>query len=63
MRRRSTSAPIPKETELQTLDRDERIRTRAYALYEARGRVDGHDVDDWLQAEAELRGKSKTAVA
>jgi len=31
----------------------ERIRTRAYELYEQRGREDGHELDDWLQAEAE----------
>jgi hypothetical protein len=33
--------------------REERIRQSAYALYEARGRVDGHDVDDWLIAQAQ----------
>jgi DUF2934 family protein len=27
----------------------------AFRLYEARGREDGHDVDDWLRAEAALR--------
>jgi Protein of unknown function (DUF2934) len=32
----------------------EEIAQRAYALYEARGREDGHDVDDWLEAEREL---------
>ena len=63
MRRRSTSDPTPKNTQQQALDRDQRIRCRAYALYEERGRVDGHDVDDWLQAEAEVSGKSKTAAA
>lgn len=31
-----------------------RIREAAYGLYEARGRLDGHDVDDWLAAEAAL---------
>ena len=31
------------------------IAQRAYALYLARGREDGHDVDDWLAAELELR--------
>ena len=30
------------------------IAQRAYALYEARGREDGHDMDDWLEAEREL---------
>jgi hypothetical protein len=30
------------------------IRVRAYELFEQRGREPGHDLDDWLQAEAEL---------
>jgi hypothetical protein len=34
----------PQELEIQ-------IRERAYALYEARGREDGHDLEDWLRAE------------
>jgi hypothetical protein len=33
--------------------RDE-IARLAYHFYEARGRRDGHDVDDWLSAEREL---------
>jgi len=33
---------------------EEQIRLRAYELYEARGREDGHEFDDWLQAEAEI---------
>jgi Protein of unknown function (DUF2934) len=35
----------------------EEIRRRAYELYEHRGKLDGHDLDDWLQAEAELTGR------
>ena len=35
-------------------EQPERIRRRAYELYEARGREDGHEVEDWLQAEAEV---------
>jgi hypothetical protein len=34
--------------------RDE-IARLAYYFYEARGRRDGHDVEDWLSAEQELR--------
>jgi Protein of unknown function (DUF2934) len=30
------------------------IRCRAYELYVQRGMAPGHDVDDWLKAEAEL---------
>lgn len=33
---------------------DEDTRVRAYELYEARGRDQGHDADDWEQAEREL---------
>jgi len=32
------------------------IERRAYEIYLARGGVDGHAVDDWLQAEKELLG-------
>jgi hypothetical protein len=35
---------------------EDQIRQRAYDLYEAGGRKDGHDVDDWLRAEAEIAG-------
>lgn len=35
----------------------EKIRLRAYELYEQRGREDGHDVEDWLQAEGEVISK------
>lgn len=63
MKRRSTSDPISSKSPLQDSGLNEQIQRRAYDLYEQRGRTDGHDVDDWLRAEAELRGKSKTAVA
>ncbi len=36
------------------IDLEEKIRQRAYQLYESRGRGDGRDFDDWLQAEAEV---------
>jgi len=41
---------------------EERIRLRAYELYEARGREDGRALDDWLQAEADFLGTKKTAI-
>lgn len=42
---------------------EEDIRSRAYALYEERGREDGHDLDDWLRAETELiEAAAKTAA-
>jgi len=33
---------------------EEKVRARAYELYEARGRIDGHAEEDWLQAEGEV---------
>jgi len=35
-------------------DLREQVLRRAYELYELRGREDGHDLADWLQAESEL---------
>jgi len=40
----------------------EQIARRAYELYEARGREDGHDLDDWLRAEAEITGEAAIAA-
>lgn len=34
----------------------QRIAHRAYEFYEARGREHGHDMEDWLSAEAEIIG-------
>jgi hypothetical protein len=34
----------------------EEIAIRAYELYLARGREDGHDAEDWIAAEAQLGG-------
>lgn len=43
---------------------EEEISRRAYELYEARGCEDGHDVEDWLRAEAEANGTAlETAAA
>ena len=39
------------------------IARRAYARYLARGCEHGHDVDDWLQAERELRDTMRSAAA
>ena len=39
----------------------QKIRSRAYELYQERGRGEGHELDDWLQAEDEVSVKSKAA--
>ena len=42
---------------------EERIRVHAYELYEKRGKRDGHALDDWLQAEAELTERKSLRAA
>jgi len=44
-------------------DIDAVIRRRAYELYEACGRVDGHELDDWLRAEEEIKQQKTHAIA
>ena len=39
------------------------IRTRAYELYLERGMENGHEVEDWLQAEGELSAGNKSSAA
>lgn len=41
---------------------EENGRTRAYELYEVRGRIDGHAEEDWLQAESEVAGSNERKV-
>ena len=38
------------------------IRVRAYELFEQRGREDGHDLDDWLKAEAEFTMPARSEI-
>ncbi|HKW85955.1 MAG TPA: DUF2934 domain-containing protein [Nitrospiraceae bacterium] len=40
----------------QSADLQARISKRAYELYEQRGYYDGYALEDWLQAEREIRG-------
>ena len=48
---------------VDTAELQERIRTLAYQKYDQRGREDGHDIDDWLQAEAEVTSTKTRRVA
>jgi len=49
-----------KKTQRRVIDYQEVARV-AYALYEQRGRVDGHDVEDWLEAEQQVRQRERLA--
>jgi hypothetical protein len=55
----SSTPALDKATGLT--DRD--IARRAFEIFCERGCEHGHDLDDWLQAERELRGSVGTAVA
>lgn len=41
---------------------EEEIRLRAYEIYEARGREEGKEVDDWITAERELIEQSSAPM-
>ena len=56
MPKKSVNVTLPRAPSEPMIERA--IRQRAYELYIKRGMAPGHDVDDWLQAEAELHDHS-----
>jgi hypothetical protein len=44
-----------KQPSPETLPLEERVRRRAYELYIQHGNQSGSELDDWLQAEEEIR--------
>ena len=46
----------PTIRDIDPAELQEQIRSRAHEIYEQRNRTEGHELDDWLQAEAELTG-------
>ncbi len=57
----STLAPKSEEPTV-LIPIEQQIEQRAYELYEERGRTDGHDLDDWFQAESEIKGTRANAA-
>ena len=55
--------PATVTSEPQQLELEHQIRQRAYELYEECGREDGHELDDWLRAEAEIMQKKARTIA
>lgn len=57
------SVPILSHAPSSVLEPEEgrtsNIRELAYRLYEQRGRLDGRDLEDWLEAEAILQQEGK----
>lgn len=57
--RKRQNAELRKPEMTESLeDLQQKVRQRAYELYELRGREEGHDWDDWLKAESEVTGKA-----
>ena len=52
-----------RRSDARSYELEERIRVRAYQLYEQRGKRDGHALDDWLEAEAELTDRRSLGAA
>jgi hypothetical protein len=49
------AAAPKKDIEKQSIPLEEQIRQRAHQIYLQRGGQNGSDLDDWFQAEAQLR--------
>jgi hypothetical protein len=52
--RAATEAPPQAAAAPEAPSKDEFVREAAYYYYEQRGRIGGHELDDWLRAEAEF---------
>jgi hypothetical protein len=63
MRHKTASDSKAKPDERSLDSTEELIRVRAYQLYEERRCEGGHDLDDWLRAEAEITGKKLATAA
>jgi hypothetical protein len=50
----------PESGKVSKVELEDRIRNRAYDLYERRGCGDGKALEDWLEAKAEVLGVVKT---
>jgi hypothetical protein len=57
----SKKPPATVTSEPQELEHE--IRLRAQELYQARGREDGDELDDWLRTEEEITGKKSRIAA
>jgi hypothetical protein len=53
----------PRIWQLTVTELEHRIRVRAYEIYEERRRQEGHALNDWLEAKAEVLGVVAKAKA
>ena len=54
---------VTKQFPATPVELEDAIRRRAYEIYVQRGRADGFELDDWVQAEAEVRGPREVPKA
>ncbi len=57
------SSQIPTKVTSLAPELQEQVRRRAHEVYEQRGREEGHGLDDWLRAEAEVTHQQTKIVA
>jgi hypothetical protein len=56
---RGHEARVDQEENKVAGEREQRIRDRAYAIWEAEGYPDGKDLEHWLRAEAEIAAETR----
>jgi hypothetical protein len=56
----NNGGPQPSSAKPKLSPNQDDVARRAYELYVARGRVPGHELEDWIQAEIELSGKARS---
>ena len=57
------NSPLTARIAEPKVDTYEEISSRAYELYVERGRENGHDLEDWLQAETEVTARKTRSAA
>lgn len=62
MKKRQAALVPGKQPVVSTEEVEQKIRQRAYELYELRGRTDGRDPADWIEAESEVIGECRPRV-
>ena len=55
--------PVEDSTGVSVDLQEAEVRRRAYQIYEERGMTPGSDLEDWFQAEAEIRQKQRPQKA
>lgn len=60
---KKSASPVKVISTIDPRIMEERIRIRAYELFEERGREAGHDWEDWFRAEEEITARKTSSFA